>query len=126
MALAGSFSGKYQAAGIARQALKESQLIAVLEVRNLTGDTAAAGRILRDAITASLIHAPLDASLHEAAASQSRIQLAGEAPQRMRQGPQESKHIRRWPQDQTRAHPEQHPQTDTCLHSRLLVRPARH
>ena len=64
----------------ARQALTESQLIAVLEVRNLTGDPAAAGMALCSAVIETLVHTPLNVNLHEAAASQSRIELSEEGP----------------------------------------------
>lgn len=63
------------------QKLTESQLIAVLEVRNLTSDVVAAGETLRDAIMdTSVDPIPSGVALHEAVASQSRIQLLGQAP----------------------------------------------
>ena len=64
------------------QKLAESQLIAVLEVLNLTSDVMAAGETLRDVIMdTSIDPVPSDVALHEAVASQSRIQLLGQWPQ---------------------------------------------
>ena len=58
------------------QKLTESQLVAVLEVRNLTSGVMAAGEALRDAI----MDTSVNVTLHEAVASQSYIQLVGQGP----------------------------------------------
>ena len=59
----------------ARQALTPSQVIAVLEVRNLTGSAAFAGAQLSQVIQADLNPLPAAAVLREAALSQSRVRL---------------------------------------------------
>ena len=56
-----------------RQALTLSQLIAVLEVRNVTGAPEAAGRKLCEALRASMDLAPASVALYEAADSQSPL-----------------------------------------------------
>lgn len=61
--------------GCVRQALTPSQVIAVLEVRNLTGLPATAGAQLRRVIQAELNPLPTATVLREAALSQSRVRL---------------------------------------------------
>lgn len=58
-----------------RQALTPSQVIAVLEVRNLTGLPASAGAQLSRVIKAELDPVPVATVLREAALSQSRVRL---------------------------------------------------
>lgn len=59
-----------------RQALSDSQLIAVMEVRNLTGNAGAAGDDLRLVLQNTLFPRTTAVTLREATPSQSRIQIS--------------------------------------------------
>ena len=58
------------------QALSDSQLIAVMEVRNLTGNAGVAGADLRLVLQNTLFPRPTAVTLREATPSQSRIQIS--------------------------------------------------